>query len=167
MIIRKIEAEDASLFLTMLKQLDIEQKFMMYEPNERQTTVDEMESYIKNMNSSGSLILVAETDSKFAGFLTAERGFAHRIKHSAYIVLGVLKEYSNHGVGTHLMEQLLKWASESKIIRLELTVMCHNEKALALYKKMGFVIEGIKKKSIFIDNKYIDEYYMSKLDLKN
>lgn len=167
MIIRKIEAEDASLFLTMLKQLDIEQKFMMYEPNERQTTVDEMESYIKNMNSSGSLILVAETDSKFAGFLTAERGFAHRIKHSAYIVLGVLKEYSNHGVGTHLMEQLLKWASESKIIRLELTVMCHNEKALALYKKMGFVIEGIKKKSLFIDNKYIDEYYMSKLDLKN
>jgi RimJ/RimL family protein N-acetyltransferase len=41
--------------------------------------------------------------------------------------------------------------------------MTHNEAGLALYKKMGFKIEGTKKDSLFVDGVYIDEYYMSKL----
>jgi RimJ/RimL family protein N-acetyltransferase len=40
--------------------------------------------------------------------------------------------------------------------------MVHNEAAVSLYKKMGFEIEGIKKKSLNIEGKYLDEYYMGK-----
>ena len=163
MLIRKMEREDAGPFLQMLRQLDSEQKFMMYEPGERKTTADEMRAHIENMNKSGSLILAAEADGTIAGFLSAERGFAQRIKHSAYIVVGVLKAYSNAGAGTRLFEELEKWALGSGITRLELSVMCHNEKAIKLYKKAGYEIEGVKVKSLLIDGLYIDEYYMAKL----
>ena len=56
-----------------------------------------------------------------------------------------------------------KWAAENGVKRLELSVMTHNERGLALYKKMGFDIEGIKRASIFVNGAYVDEYLMGKI----
>lgn len=67
------------------------------------------------------------------------------------------------GVGTKLFTKLEEWAKERAIHRLELTVMVHNIAGIALYKNMGFEIEGTKRHSLFIDGNYVDEYYMSKL----
>ena len=41
--------------------------------------------------------------------------------------------------------------------------MAHNERAIALYRKIGFTIEGVKKCSILVKEQYIDEYMMSRL----
>ncbi|PLS16947.1 hypothetical protein CVD28_14935 [Bacillus sp. M6-12] len=58
------------------------------------------------------------------------------------------------------MEQ---WAISHSINRIELTVLSHNVRALSLYKKMGFEVEGTKKNSLFIDGTYADGYYMAKI----
>lgn len=163
MTIRKVEMEDAEAFLSMLKQLDSETKNMMYEPGERKTSIDEMRSNILNMAAFNSLLLVAQEDEKMVGFLSAERGFANRIRHSAYVVIGILKDYQCKGVGTKLFQELIDWARSNNITRLELTVAVHNESAINLYKKMGFKIEGLKEKSLIVDGRYVDEYYMAKI----
>lgn len=163
MIIRWIEVKDSEKFIKMLKQLDNETKNMMYEPGERKTTIEEMESNIKNINCSNSLSLVTEENENIVGFLSAERGFAKRINHSAYIVIGILKNYRGKKIGRKLFEELEKWAVENSITRLELTVMTHNVVAIRLYEKMGFKIEGLKEKSLIVDGKYVDEYYMGKI----
>jgi RimJ/RimL family protein N-acetyltransferase len=80
-----------------------------------------------------------------------------------YIVVGVLQAYSGQGIGTRLFREVEKWAREQELHRLELTVMTHNERAIHLYKKMGFEIEGTKRDSICVDGTYVDEYYMAKL----
>ncbi len=165
MIIRKIEIKDAERFLYMLKQLDNETKDMMYEPGERKTSAAEMKSAIESLYSSNSLMLVAEENDDLIGFLTAERGFANKIKHSAYVVIGLLKSYRGKKTGTKLFEELTDWTLKNGITRLELTVMTHNEAAIGLYKKMGFKIEGLKEKSLIVDGKYVDEYYMAKIFL--
>lgn len=162
MILRKVEIEDAEKFLDMLKQLDNETKNLMFEPGERKTSIEEMKSRIKNINASNSLMLVAEKEQNIVGFLSAQRGFANRIKHSSYIVIGILKSYRGKKIGTKLFEELEKWALENNITRLELTVMVHNEGAIRLYKNRGFKIEGLKEKSLFVDGRYVDEYYMAK-----
>lgn len=154
---------DAENLLFMLKQMDGETKFMLYEPAERRTTVPEMEARIVEAEESGSLFLVAEVDGKIVGFLSADRGFANRIRHSAYIVIGILEGFSGIGIGTGLFRELESWAKENQITRLELTVMVHNEKAIHLYQKMGFSIEGTKKHSLIVDGRYVDEYYMGKI----
>ncbi|MCY6369704.1 GNAT family N-acetyltransferase [Clostridium ganghwense] len=163
MIIRRVEVKDSERFLNMLKQLDNETNNMMFQPGERKTTIGEMESNIRNMNNSKSLTLVGEDNGNIVGFLSAERGFANRIKHSAYIVIGILTDYRGRKIGVKFFEEMEKWALESNITRLELTVITHNESAIHLYKKMGFKIEGTKEKSLIVNGQYVDEYYMGKI----
>ena len=77
--------------------------------------------------------------------------------------LELLKSERGKGIGAKLFEALEEWANQQSIHRLELTVMTYNTAGIALYKKMGFEIEGTKRDSLLIDGKYVDEYYMSKL----
>ncbi|MGP7817701.1 GNAT family N-acetyltransferase [Niallia sp. 01092] len=164
MIIRKIETSDSENFLTLRKTLDEESEFMMLEPDERQTTLEQQKEYIKQtLYNHLSLILVCEIDGKIVGYLSATRESFKRMGHSAYIIIGILKAYTGKKIGTNLFSVLEDWAYSNNIHRLELTVMTHNEAAIALYKKMGFQIEGTKKHSLMINNQYIDEYYMAKL----
>lgn len=163
MIIRKAKIEDAGKYLQMLKQLDTETKNMMLEPGERKTTIEQMRDRIVNMSGSNGAIFLIESEDKIGGFLAAQRGGANRIRHSAYIVIGILEEYRGKKLGTKLFEELEKWTVENNITRLDLTVVKNNEGAIKLYEKVGFKIEGIKEKSMIIDGNYVDEYYMGKI----
>ena len=97
------------------------------------------------------------------GYLSAEKGSLNRIAHSAYIVVGILSEYRGKGIGTEFFRRLDIWAEEMEVSRLELTVICENSVAKHLYEKNGFEIEGIKRKSVLVDGKYLDEFYMAKI----
>lgn len=77
--------------------------------------------------------------------------------------LGSLQQYAGRGFGTALFTETEKWAKNAGLNRLELTVMAHNQRALALYKKVGFRIEGTARNSLVVDDAYVDEYYMAKL----
>lgn len=165
MIIREIEKTDAKSFLNILLQLDRETKNMMFEPEERPKDVKQVEDIIEQFQQVHSLILIASDGGgdEIVGFLTAEIGLYKRIRHSAYIVIGILPEYQGKGIGTNFFEKLDEWARQRKLTRLELTVMVHNEGAIHLYKKNGFEIEGVKRKSMIVDGKYVDEYYMARI----
>ena len=41
--------------------------------------------------------------------------------------------------------------------------MTHNVRGIALYKKMGFEIEGTARHQMQVDGEYVDLHYMSKL----
>lgn len=163
MIIREAEMKDVEQFLKMLKQLDTETKFMLYDPGERTTTIDDIKKKIENSRETNSLILAAEQDGSIAGYLTAEREPYNRVLHCAYIVVGILKDYRGMGIGTQLFEKLEAWARSSGITRLELTAMTHNKTAVSLYQKMGFEIEGVRKNAMTVDGEYVDEYYMGRV----
>jgi RimJ/RimL family protein N-acetyltransferase len=162
--IREIRENDAEKFLSLCKQLDHETSFMMLEPDERTTTIEEQKDRIRDiLGQNNSTILVAEMDEELVGYVGAYGGSFNRCRHSAYIVTGVLASYHGKGIGTLLFSHLEKWAKVNDIHRLELTVMVHNQKGIALYKKFGFEIEGTKRHSLRVNGEYVDEYYMSKL----
>lgn len=162
MIIRQAKPADAKKYLSFLHTLDSQTSFMLFEPGERTTSEEEVRSRIENAMEN-SLLLVAESEGEIVGFLSAGRGTVNRIKHSAYIVTGILEEYRGKGIGKKLFKELDSWAVEKGLVRLELTVMVNNEGAVVLYRKMGFKIEGLKEKSCLVDGVYVDEYYMAKI----
>ena len=118
---------------------------------------------IRTIHDSRSLLLVVEDDEEIVGFLLSQRKSIKRIGHSAYIVIGLLKDYRGKKIGLKLFEELEKWALNYNVTRLELTVMQHNKSAIKLYEKVGFKIEGLKENSLIIDGKYVNEYYMGKI----
>ncbi|WP_070964111.1 GNAT family N-acetyltransferase [Vibrio sonorensis] len=155
---------DAQGVLDLKYQLDAESKFMMLEKGERTTSLEEQKAILKSFESSSSeVMLLAKSESEVVGFVVGIGNQYQRNKHTLNCIIGVLKAASGNGLGKRLMTSLENWAEQNHFTRLELTVMCHNERAIGLYQSQGFVIEGTRKHSLVVDGDYIDEYSMAKL----
>ena len=163
MLIRKIRVEDAHNYLHMLLDLDNETKFMMFEPGERSTDINNVKNTIEESINGDNLILVAIENENIIGFLSLERGIPKRIKHTGYIVVGIRSKFRGRGIGSKLFSKLDEWANENNITRLELSVICSNTVAKHLYEKNGFKVEGVRKNSMIIDERYVDEFTMAKI----
>ncbi|MBW5446529.1 GNAT family N-acetyltransferase [Cohnella sp. CFH 77786] len=161
--IREISEDDNMLFLQLNKQLDQETNFMLFEPGERSTTLEQQRQIISTfIQSKNSNIFVAELDTQLVGHLTVIGGNLSRIEHRAHLVIGILNKFIGQGIGNELFNHLEVWRQTTCITRLELTVITQNERAISLYNKHGFEIEGIKKNSMKINHEYFDEYMMGK-----
>lgn len=138
---------------------------MLLEPGERIITLEEQRVRIKDILArDNQTILVAEDQpGQLAGYLSAIGGDYNRNRHTVYLVIGILQEFTGQGIGTHLFTQVEKWAHSHDIHRLELTVMVHNKRVVKLYKKMGLEIEGLKKFTLLVNDQYVGEYEMAKL----
>lgn len=160
--VREIRADDAGDFLRLCQELDDETRFMMLEPGERQTSVEEQRSEISRvLERDNSTILVATDEGRIVGYAAAYGGEFRRNRHSASVVAGVLKSHAGRGVGTRLFRSLVGWAGTANVSRLELTVMRDNSAAIALYRKTGFVEEGVRRHSLVVDGAYVDEVAMA------
>lgn len=163
MKIRRCEINDADNMLKMLLELDKETEYMLFEADERPNDINRVKAMINQSINGDNLLLIATEDDNIIGFLSAQRGIIRKIKHTAYIVVGIREKFRGKWIGKKLFCELDLWAKENNISRLELTVMCPNSMAKQLYEKNGFEVEGTKRNSIFMNGKYIDEYYMSKI----
>ncbi|SDO45264.1 GNAT family N-acetyltransferase [Afipia sp. GAS231] len=80
-------------------------------------------------------------------------------------VLGValLPEFRGCGLGERLIGQTLDAARAFGLHRVELTVREDNKNAIALYKKIGFEIEGLMRDAMKVDGVCENTYLMSLL----
>ncbi|GMV68543.1 MAG: hypothetical protein AMXMBFR76_09820 [Pseudomonadota bacterium] len=164
MIVRPICERDAEAFIVLCKQLDEESQYMLLEPGERTTTVDEQRNMIKSMSfRDNQMILVVEEEHKLVAFLVVMGGLFRRNRHCASVIVGVLKDFWRRGISMRLFQEAEVWAQTKNISRLELSVMTHNLAAIALYQKAGFRTEGTRRRSLYVDDAYVDEYWMAKL----
>jgi RimJ/RimL family protein N-acetyltransferase len=163
-VIREIQEDDAEAYLALCNRLDEETNFRMYEPGERRTSTEQQRRMIRDVLAwDNSTILIAEQDGALVGCLEAYGGKFHRDWHNVYIAVGVLQACTGKGVGTQLFIELERWALEREVHRLELTVMVDNQRAIALYQKMGFETEGRKRHALRVDGVFVDEYLMARL----
>lgn len=85
-------------------------------------------------------------------------------RHCGHLGMGVLPEHRGKGLGTRLISAALADATNKGISRVELEVFATNINAIALYRKMGFIEEGLKKRARFIDGNYVDNLVMARLE---
>ena len=95
---RKLSVDEAEQFWSLMNQLDYETKYMLYEPGERTKNLPRIESLIRDSVERQDFLLVAETDNKLIGYISAQKGRLNRIAHSAYIVVGILTDYRGKGI---------------------------------------------------------------------
>ncbi len=130
---------DAAELVAYLKQSAGETDFLMAYPEERnQTAAQEAEFLRKTALSPDSAMLLCRVEGKVAG--TCQIIFSSRLKirHRATVAVGILKEYWRLGIGTAMFRALTAAARERGVTQMELDVMEGNERAMALYEKVGF-----------------------------
>ncbi|GAB6169465.1 GNAT family protein [Clostridium carnis] len=72
------------------------------------------------------------------------------------------KAYWGKGYGTDALKVLIKFIFEEvNMEKIKLNVFSFNKRAIACYKKIGFIEEGILKKEIYRNGKYHDEIVMA------
>ncbi|MEW4369314.1 GNAT family N-acetyltransferase [Paenibacillus kandeliae] len=162
--IRIAQVRDSGPLIRMKKKLDAQTTYMLLEPGERTMTEPEQRDMIRYaLRSANSNIFLAEYEGQIIGYLEAMGGKVVRNRHTIYIVVGVLQEYANRGVGRRLFHTMLHWAEDRGVHRIELTVQSVNLRGLHLYRSLGFRIEGIQKDALLVNHQYVDLIQMSLL----
>jgi len=88
-----------------------------------------------------------------------------RIAHVGGIAISIKRAYWHLGIGNIAMQAMIVFARSTNFLRtLSLEVREGNERAIALYKRYGFVEIGRHKAKINVRGTYYDEILMD-LDL--
>lgn len=83
--------------------------------------------------------------------------WTHRVS-GVSIAIGEAKHWGK-GYGYEVMQLVLRFAfDELNLHRVQLTVFCYNERAIALYEKLGFQREGIHREHLQRDGRRYDMY---------
>ena len=85
------------------------------------------------------------------------------VKHMATFGMGILKSHWGTGLAPEIIRTLEAVAKEEGVTRIEAQVRVQNERGVAFYKKMGYEIEGTRRKAALINGEYQDEYFIAKL----
>jgi RimJ/RimL family protein N-acetyltransferase len=83
--------------------------------------------------------------------------------HCGTLGVGLLPEFRGRGIGRKLMQRTIGAAFAFGLTRIELTVREGNANAIALYKSLGFEIEGLHRNAVCIDGEYENLYSMALL----
>jgi RimJ/RimL family protein N-acetyltransferase len=181
-VIRAASPADASGLLKLQAALDRETRFMLLEPGERaadptdlrdrlarQARQVEQDAQVGQDGQVGqggpahlSFTLVAH-ERRPVGYVDVSVPPFHRARRTGYLVMGVLAAHAGHGLGRALLRAATDHARDRDMHRLELTVMTHNRRAFNLYLSAGFLVEGVRRAALEIDDGYVDEYYMGLL----
>ena len=135
---------DADALLQIYRSVLEEGRWFITYADEYKGTVESQAKIIRDRNAeTNSRLLVARFEGRVVGSLSITGGTLERTRHVGMIELYVERSARGHGVGKALMEAGLVWSEANPILRkLALHVFEDNERAVQLYRGLGFVVEG-------------------------
>lgn len=159
--VRLATPEDAPAIVAILREVAEERNSTPRQPHEA-PTLEEHRAAIANADKEGTIWFVAEEHGAVIGFLSAKRGKRDAMKHVADLGLTVARHARGRGVGEVLMRALETWARGAGVRKLTLGAFHDNERALKLYRRLGYQVDGVRTGMFILDGRTIDEVLMSK-----
>ena len=137
--VRPARASDAAAFLGFWRGIVAEERFV------RTEVVDApVRAYRRRFRrrSEDEIDLMAFLGDRLVGHVNVQRERHPVTRHVASLAIAVAADVRGLGIGTRLMEEALDWSRRAGIEKLVLAVYPHNDAAIALYRRFGFVEEG-------------------------
>lgn len=156
LVIRKAEEKDAEIFLQYFNTVGAETDFLSFGAEGPKLTVEE-EKEVFRSSTPKNFFLIAEIEEKIVGSCSINTN-EKRIRSAHFGELGivVLKNYWNLGIGYNLIKTAIKYGKQAGLKKINLDTRKDNQKAINLYKKLGFKEEGIITRGTLINNKFYD-----------
>ncbi|KAK3179212.1 hypothetical protein K4F52_009332 [Lecanicillium sp. MT-2017a] len=102
-----------------------------------------------------------EPEPERVGFVTLRSGMPCR---ATSVSMAIADDYQGRGYGREALNWALDWAfGYGDFHRVELTTGEYNDRAVHLYKSIGFVEEGRKRKAFLVNHKWWDTVEMGML----
>lgn len=164
LIIRDATPDDASSILTFVEALSGQTDYLSFGPGQFGYTEAQERAFIRNCElSPNALFVIAFIEETLVGILTFTGGDRPRVRHAGELGLMVPKGHWGNGIGSLLIDTLIRWAEEGGLVtKLNLRVGTHNDRAIALYQRKGFAIEGTITRAAKIGDAYFDSYWMGR-----
>ncbi|SDO03664.1 Protein N-acetyltransferase, RimJ/RimL family [Halobacillus aidingensis] len=163
-VVRVAQETDAKELSEVRHLIDGETEYLDREQGEGHLSEWDFKELIKkDADENNHLFLVAETEGTIIGFSRCAGSDLKRLSHQVEFGVGVLEEYWGYRVGKELLQQSIRWAERSGILKMTLRVLETNEKAIEMYKRFGFEVEGVLKKDKRLsDGKYYSTILMAR-----
>ena len=158
--IRQIREEDIETFREAVDVVARERKYLYLT---QAPPLAEMRTFVRANMQRESPHLVLVDDGTVAGWCNIFPPGRAVQSHVGCVAMGLRPGWRDRGGGTKLMRQSLAAADAFGFTRVELSVYSGNPRAAVLYRKLGFVEEGIKRRSVIIDGTAFDEILMARL----
>lgn len=139
-LIRNCTGADGSAVLDVFTLAHEQTDYLLSYPDEKSFNAEQEAGYLEEkMNSPDEIELAAIIDGKIAGIAgIGAVGRKYKVRHRADFGISVLKEYWGLGLGRILTKACIHCAREAGYQQLELNVVGENERAVSLYRSVGF-----------------------------
>ena len=163
-IIRDAKPADARELNRFIRQIYGNSDHLVTKESEFRTSPFRQRFWIAGKASNPfETCLVATEEGKIVGMLDSWTDRRARVKHVTTFAMSVHPDKVRQGIGISLLHEFIKWVAENpRLEKIELHVHADNTGAVALYEKVGFTIEGMRKRAIkYGENRFIDDILMA------
>ncbi len=124
--------------------------------------VEHEKEWIRQFDGMSSVLFVAVVDGRLVGQADVHPGRPPKESHVGTLGIAIANGYRSVGLGPALMEQCLEWMRDRQFKKASLQVFSTNARAIALYKNLGFEIEGIRPRQYRIRDAWVDDVLMGR-----
>lgn len=158
--IQDIQAEDVVPFRIAVDRVAREGRFLA---SNEAPSLESVMRFVSTNLEFGYPHVVALVDGAVVGWCDITPEGRPLKRHVGLLGIGVVEPWRRRGVGAALLDAALARATAAGFLRIELSVRADNLAAIALYRKRGFVQEGIKRMAIRVPDGFGDVVMMARL----
>ena len=138
--VRPAGPRDANAFLAFWSEIVAEGRYVRSEEVRHPARV--YRARFRSSWTDREAQVVAIEGERVVGHVYVQRELHPVTRHVATLGIAVAASHRGRGIGSVLMAEAMRWARESHVDKIVLSVYPHNTAAIALYRKFGFVDEG-------------------------
>ena len=164
-IIRNAEEQDAAMLIEYMSITAGETPFLLREPDEQSFTLEQETAFIQmKKDAERELMITAFCDGEHVGCASLmSEGPRLRFRHRCSVAVAIYRKFWGAGIGEMMLRVLIDTAKEAGYEQMELEVVEGNDRARALYEKLGFKQYGAFPRNMkYKDGSYRDSYWMMK-----
>ena len=166
-VLRNGTEQDGQALLDIFILTHTQTDFLIDYPDEITMTVEQEMQFLKEKaESENEIQILAEAGGSVVGSagIWCIRN-KEKIRHRAGFGISVDEAYWSLGIGRALAEACIECAGAAGYKQLELDVLADNEKAVALYRSLGFVDYGRNPRGINLRTSGYHELVLMRLEL--